>query len=84
MYAVNLARHEPLLEMHEYVPEAVIAPAAGLASLQHFKKWLVPRDYSQRTPKKMIKAALFGALSDSARNERIHVIEELVPHQPWF
>lgn len=27
----------------------------------------VPRDYAQRTPKKMIKAALFGALSDRAR-----------------
>lgn len=40
-----------------------------------------PRDYSQRTPKKMIKAALFGALSDRARNERIHVIEELVSGQ---
>ena len=40
-----------------------------------------PRDYAQRTPKKMIKAALFGALSDRARNERIHVIEELVPGQ---
>ncbi|APT93254.1 50S ribosomal protein L4 [Corynebacterium phocae] len=41
----------------------------------------VPRDYSQRTPKRMIKAALFGALSDRARGERIHVIEELVPGQ---
>ncbi|MFH0411083.1 50S ribosomal protein L4 [Corynebacterium sp. L4756] len=40
-----------------------------------------PRDYGQRTPKKMIKAALFGALSDRARNERIHVIEELVAGQ---
>ncbi|GAB3942608.1 50S ribosomal protein L4 [Corynebacterium tapiri] len=40
-----------------------------------------PRDYSQRTPKKMIKAALFGALTNRARNERIHVIEELVPGQ---
>jgi len=40
-----------------------------------------PRDYAQRTPKKMIKAAVFGALSDRARNERIHVIEELVPGQ---
>ena len=40
-----------------------------------------PRDYAQRTPKKMIKAALFGALSDRARNERIHVIEALVPGQ---
>jgi len=34
-----------------------------------------PREYSQRTPKKMIKAALAGALSDRARNERIHVLE---------
>ena len=40
-----------------------------------------PRNYAQRTPKKMIKAALHGALSDRARNERIHVIEELVPGQ---
>src|SRR5690606_12041682 len=35
-----------------------------------------PRDYSQRTPKKMIRAALYGALSDRARNDRIHVISE--------
>lgn len=40
-----------------------------------------PRDYSQRTPKKMIRAALCGALSDRARNERIHVISELVAGQ---
>lgn len=40
-----------------------------------------PRDYSQRTPKKMIRAALRGALSDRARNERIHVITELVAGQ---
>ncbi|RPA61202.1 50S ribosomal protein L4 [Gordonia oryzae] len=40
-----------------------------------------PRDYSQRTPKKMKAAALRGALSDRARNERIHVITELVPGQ---
>ena len=37
-----------------------------------------PRDYSQRTPKKMIAAALRGALSDRARNGRIHVVAELV------
>ncbi|MDQ0030970.1 50S ribosomal protein L4 [Arthrobacter bambusae] len=37
-----------------------------------------PRDYSQRTPKKMKAAALRGALSDRARNGRIHVIDELV------
>jgi large subunit ribosomal protein L4 len=37
-----------------------------------------PRDYSQRTPKKMIAAALRGALSDRARNGRIHVVADLV------
>jgi large subunit ribosomal protein L4 len=37
-----------------------------------------PRDYSQRTPKKMKAAALRGALSDRARNGRIHVLEALV------
>ena len=36
-----------------------------------------PRDYSQRTPKKMKVAALRGALSDRARNGRIHVISAL-------
>jgi large subunit ribosomal protein L4 len=40
-----------------------------------------PRDYSQRTPKKMIAAALRGALSDRARNGRIHAITELVEGQ---
>jgi large subunit ribosomal protein L4 len=40
-----------------------------------------PRDYSQRTPKKMIAAALRGALSDRARNERIHAVTELVSGQ---
>jgi large subunit ribosomal protein L4 len=37
-----------------------------------------PRDYDQRTPKKMKAAALRGALSDRARNGRIHVIEGFV------
>jgi large subunit ribosomal protein L4 len=37
----------------------------------------VPRDYSQRTPKKMIAAALRGALSDRARGERLHVVDTL-------
>jgi len=37
-----------------------------------------PRDYSERTPKKMKAAALRGALSDRARNDRIHVVESLV------
>ena len=36
-----------------------------------------PRDYSQRTPKKMIAAALLGALSDRARGERLHVVDTL-------
>ena len=34
-----------------------------------------PRDYSQRTPKKMIAAALLGVISDRARGERLHVVE---------
>jgi large subunit ribosomal protein L4 len=34
-----------------------------------------PRDYSQRTPKKMIAAALLGVISDRARGERIHIVE---------
>jgi large subunit ribosomal protein L4 len=37
-----------------------------------------PRDYSQRTPKKMKAAALRGALSDRAREGRITVITEFV------
>jgi len=37
-----------------------------------------PRKYDQRTPKKMKAAALFGALSDRARDNRIHVIESIV------
>ena len=40
-----------------------------------------PRSYAQRTPKKMIKAALAGALTNRAQNERIHVVEDLVPGQ---
>lgn len=37
-----------------------------------------PRSYAQRTPKKMIKAALRQALSDRARAEQIHVVTEFV------
>jgi large subunit ribosomal protein L4 len=36
-----------------------------------------PRDYSQRTPKKMKAAALRGALSDRARGGRVHVVAGL-------
>ncbi|GHG10296.1 MULTISPECIES: 50S ribosomal protein L4 [Streptomyces] len=37
-----------------------------------------PRDYSQRTPKKMKVAALRGALSDRATHSRIHVVTGVV------
>jgi large subunit ribosomal protein L4 len=37
-----------------------------------------PRSYSQRTPKKMKAAALRGALSDRARDGRVHVVSHFV------
>ncbi|MGK5112964.1 MULTISPECIES: 50S ribosomal protein L4 [unclassified Geodermatophilus] len=37
-----------------------------------------PRDYSQKTPKKMKAAALRGALSDRAREDRVHVVSTFV------
>jgi len=37
-----------------------------------------PHGYAQRTPKKMIVAALRGALSDRARDGRVHVVTDLV------
>ena len=37
-----------------------------------------PRSYDQRTPKKMKAAALRAALSDRARNDRVHVVSSLV------
>src|SRR4029453_5923275 len=37
-----------------------------------------PPSYAQRTPKKMITAALRGALSDRARDGRVLVISQLV------
>jgi len=37
-----------------------------------------PRSYDQRTPKKMKAAALRGALSDRARNGRVHVVASLL------
>jgi large subunit ribosomal protein L4 len=36
-----------------------------------------PRSYDQRTPKKMIAAALLGSLSDRARGRRVHVVESM-------
>ena len=37
-----------------------------------------PRDYAQKTPKKMKLAALRGALSDRAANERVYVVTSFV------
>jgi 50S ribosomal protein L4 len=37
-----------------------------------------PRDYTQKTPKKMKVAALRGALSDRAREDRVHVVSTFV------
>jgi large subunit ribosomal protein L4 len=41
-----------------------------------------PRDYSQRTPKKMKAAALRVALSDRARNSRLHVVDAFAADIP--
>ena len=38
----------------------------------------VPRDFAQKTPKKMKAAALRGALSDRAANERVFVVTAFV------
>ncbi|AGF71508.1 50S ribosomal protein L4 [Corynebacterium halotolerans] len=57
---------------------SIRAPHFAGGGISHGPK---PRDYAQRTPKKMKSAALCGALSDRARNGRIHVITELVPGQ---
>ena len=42
----------------------------------------VPRSYAQRTPKKMIAAALLGALSDRARGSRIFAVEAFAADAP--
>ena len=72
--------------MHQVVNAQLAAARQGSIRAPHYtgggiSHGPVPRDYAQRTPKRMIKQALFGALSDRARNERIHVVEELVPGQ---
>ena len=41
-----------------------------------------PRSYAQRTPKKMIAAALLGALSDRARGRRIHAVTAFAADAP--
>jgi len=42
----------------------------------------VPRKYDQRTPKKMIAAALLGAISDRARAGRLHVVQTVAVDGP--
>ena len=54
---------------------SIRAPQFAGGGIVHGPK---PRDYSQRTPKKMKSAALRGALSDRARHDRIHVVESIV------
>lgn len=41
-----------------------------------------PHTYEQRTPKKMIAAALRGVLSDRARDGRIHVVDSFGTDKP--
>ena len=41
-----------------------------------------PRDYSQRTPKKMKAAALRGVLSDRAREDRVNVVDAFDAETP--
>lgn len=41
-----------------------------------------PHGYAQRTPKKMIAAALRGALSDRARSGRVHVVADFGVERP--
>jgi large subunit ribosomal protein L4 len=51
------------------------APQFAGGGITHGPK---PRDYSQRTPKKMKAAALRGALSDRARDEQLFIVSSLV------
>jgi large subunit ribosomal protein L4 len=54
---------------------SIRAPQYAGGGISHGPK---PRSYDQRTPKKMKSAALRGALSDRAREGRIHIVSELV------
>ena len=54
---------------------SIRAPQYNGGGIVHGPK---PRDYEQRTPKKMKAAALRSALSDRARSGRIHVVENFV------
>jgi large subunit ribosomal protein L4 len=51
------------------------APQFSGGGISHGPK---PRDYEQKTPKKMKAAALRGALSDRAREDRVHVVTAFV------
>lgn len=52
-----------------------IAPQFAGGGIAHGPK---PRNYAQRTPKKMIRAALLGALSDRANENLIFVVDQFV------
>ena len=72
--------------MHQVVNAQLAAARQGSTRAPHFTGGGTvhgpqPRSYAQRTPKKMIKAALAGALTNRAQNERIHIVEDLVPGQ---
>ncbi|MBI3690481.1 MAG: 50S ribosomal protein L4 [Mycolicibacterium aromaticivorans] len=72
--------------MHQVVTAQLAAKRQGTHRAPQFTGGGVvhgpqPRDYSERTPKKMIRAALRSALSDRARNERIHAITEVLEGQ---
>ena len=54
---------------------SIRAPQYNGGGIVHGPK---PRDYEQRTPKKMKAAALRGALSDRARTGRLHVVDSFV------
>jgi large subunit ribosomal protein L4 len=54
---------------------SIRAPQYAGGGIVHGPK---PRDYDQRTPKKMKAAALRAALSDRARDERVFVVSALV------
>jgi large subunit ribosomal protein L4 len=41
-----------------------------------------PRDYSQRTPKKMVRLALLSALSDRAAGEKVVVVDDWAIDEP--
>ena len=75
---------EPIIPlMHQVVVAQLAAARQGSIRAPQFTGGGVvhgpqPRDYTQRTPKKMKAAALRSALSDRARNGRIHVITEFV------